>query len=857
MNIRLVIAVLMMWGVSLLSNAAERVAPTDTLLSPLIFTDLSQVTITKEIDTGGDEVRETYVVASVPKLGLYQRLPDGRFIAWDGQLATLQDNGFAPNDNTLRFTIYSGSLAGIPMPIKIYLGYRTSDGALKYGHFMVQTPNMPPEAEGLSLQTEFSVPYLELSLSASDPDGDTLSYELLSPSSGTGYQDAWVDDQGKLYVTLTQPDTVIELQYRVTDGINFSDPAIVHIEVKDTLPEKGLGRRDPDPETYGSYPLADIYGDVLGSPSGAPTLPRSVDLSANFPVPGDQGPNGSCVGWATAYAAKSYQERVEMQWDLSRADHLFSPAYIYNQIKVADCPGGSLISDALNLMVNQGVATLDLMPYNPNDCNTQPSEEARQLAANFKAHEWRRLSSLQDIKAALANRQPVVAGIHVYPQMQTLRGPDSIYNSAAGQRLGGHAVAIVGYDDDKAGGAFRIINSWSPNWGDNGYFWMPYDFALGQGIMGEAYVVYDADNGDVPNPPQPPAPPTPTTDLPNLQPMDWNLNYDPTPGGAGSLTWEVANTGTAVAKAGAYVNLMFSTDKAISPNDIYVVYEQIPMDLNPGESAVRDASLPLNFRIPDNIPSGVYYAALWVDDLDTVKESDETDNVSLGDGQVTISNTKPDLAINAWYTTWDVAGNAVLYYEILSVGATTTPAGWDLALVLSEDTVIGNGDEAILYQATGGPALPPGSSLSNFDQPDFYSVANVPSGVFWMAFVVDASNVVDESNERNNISLSGSPGVFGTSSQAQRKGKEAKAVVRRQAYNGRSLQTALQWRRVRISRDEDGNLRVEMLPDENGGRRKRQALLRRAPFRKQIHAADGGIFPIVHRHVLQSQAAHP
>ena len=72
-------------------------------------------------------------------------------------------------------------------------------------------------------------------------------------------------------------------------------------------------------------------------PFSGTTLPSSVDLSADLPTPGDQGAQNSCVGWAVAYALKTFLERREEKWSLANAGqpdftHLFSPAYIYNQI---------------------------------------------------------------------------------------------------------------------------------------------------------------------------------------------------------------------------------------------------------------------------------------------------------------------------------------------------------------------------------------------------------------------------------------------------------------------------------------------------------------------------------------------
>jgi hypothetical protein len=47
------------------------------------------------------------------------------------------------------------------------------------------------------------------------------------------------------------------------------------------------------------------------------TLPAVVDHSSNMPPVGDQGGQGSCVGWASAYALKSSQEYRETRWSLT------------------------------------------------------------------------------------------------------------------------------------------------------------------------------------------------------------------------------------------------------------------------------------------------------------------------------------------------------------------------------------------------------------------------------------------------------------------------------------------------------------------------------------------------------------
>jgi C1A family cysteine protease len=160
---------------------------------------------------------------------------------------------------------------------------------------------------------------------------------------------------------------------------------------------------------------------------------------------------------------------------------------------------GSHINQALDLAVNQGISTLNTMPYSASDYHTQPSQGARSEAARFKLVSWSRVNDTSRVKAALANRQPVVGGINVYGQFMNLKGSDSVYNTTSGNSPGGYAITIVGYDDDRYGGAFKVITSWSQNWGDNGFFWMPYDFAAAN-ILREADVLEDGENTVNPTP---------------------------------------------------------------------------------------------------------------------------------------------------------------------------------------------------------------------------------------------------------------------------------------------------------------------------------------------------------------------
>jgi len=717
--------------------------------------------------------------------------------------------------------------------------------------------NTRPVASPLSLQVDPSSPNLEINLIGSDVDGDTLQYELVSPNSGPGYLSASVDSfTGKLIVTLdVNVGETILLQYRVTDGFLFSDSAEVVLSVVETVDEFGLGMLPIDPRTYASFEVGNLSSGLLGAPGQAPTLPPRIDLSDNFPPAGSQGKQGSCTAWATAYALKSYQERMEIGWSLTTSDgnvdpnHVFSPAFIYNQINGGK-NSGSRIDEALQLIVDRGAATLATMPYDDNDYRTQPTSLAFQEAANFKAAEMKRANGTQAIQTALANRLPVVAGIFVYKSLYQLKGTNPVYqiaNAPCDSEGCGHAVTIVGYDDEKYGGAFKIINSWGRSWGDDGYFWLPYQFARqpapsgSSSVLAYAFYLEDADNtGSI----TPTPPPTPPGNLPNLEVETWSLSYDSQPGGEGELQYNIINTGNAVASAGVDVNLMLSKDSTISSNDTYVVYESIPFEIEVGGRALRNQDNPILFNFPENLTSGVYYIAVWVDDLNVVAESNEEDNFSLGERTVAIEDTLPDLVVKHWYAEWDAAGNGRLEYEVGNEGVSpTTVTDWDINLVLSSDENIGNDDELYLFFEKGNSILEPGRFVSrdetnqaffNLSQDAFGNT--IPSGTYYMALWLDDLNREKESDESNNYSLGGDIVVVGSRSFSQ--SSEMKS-----AYNGKPLPKKVALHKVLITRAADGKHSVAFGKVAQRGFSLLENQEEEKAYAKQLRSANQVIFP--------------
>lgn len=271
----------------------------------------------------------------------------------------------------------------------------------------------------------------------------------------------------------------------------------------------GEGGRDPmqllrlatgarmDPAMYDRQEVFEPLADNTGSP-----LPERHSLEQFAPRRRNQGQQGSCVAWASAYAARSIVRAAATQE--APDDVAFSPAFMYNQIKLADSDcQGSYIHLAMEQMRTGGALPFSRFAYTDGSCSQLPTEEQRRQAAQFRIKGSQRLSRSGDpqsgvdmlaMKQQLAQGSPVVIGMMVGGSfMQDMMGREKWTPSPADhgmQGFGGHAMCVIGYDDYKFGreGGFQIMNSWGPEWGVDGIAWVSYgDVAH---FTKEAYAVY-------------------------------------------------------------------------------------------------------------------------------------------------------------------------------------------------------------------------------------------------------------------------------------------------------------------------------------------------------------------------------
>lgn len=241
------------------------------------------------------------------------------------------------------------------------------------------------------------------------------------------------------------------------------------------------------------FEKAKIY-ESLADDSTKNPLPESSNLQKFAPTVGDQGHQGSCVAWSSAYGARTIAEAARTGEDPNSLR--FSPSFVYNQIGLEGCEG-SYIVKAMEFMTNNGAVAYDRFPYSDKDCSRQPDQQLLDEARKFRMRGFNRLTpgdrnnaiDLRAIKENLSQGAPVVIGMMAGGSyMQSMMGQD-VWNPTAEDRsmmgFGGHAQCVVGYDDKKYGGAFLIMNSWGPSWGNNGFAWVRYrDF---RNFVREAY----------------------------------------------------------------------------------------------------------------------------------------------------------------------------------------------------------------------------------------------------------------------------------------------------------------------------------------------------------------------------------
>ncbi len=230
------------------------------------------------------------------------------------------------------------------------------------------------------------------------------------------------------------------------------------------------------PEIDGKIPLR-----PLQETRDYKVLPPSYSLKKYCPRPRSQSDYNTCTSWAAIYAARTICEAIANGWTNtdSVTSEAFAPLFIYKQVSSSQgCTEGTSIGESLRLMMEKGVPKLrsfDVL------CGDDIPKELFDEASSYKIDGYSVMfndycvdgaNKVQLTKKALSQNHPVIISMMRYMSLNTA---GALWNGLMDSQLGYHSMCVVGYDDEKYGGAFEVMNSWGTDWGDGGFTWIKYD----------------------------------------------------------------------------------------------------------------------------------------------------------------------------------------------------------------------------------------------------------------------------------------------------------------------------------------------------------------------------------------------
>ena len=199
----------------------------------------------------------------------------------------------------------------------------------------------------------------------------------------------------------------------------------------------------------------------------------------------DQGKCCSCVAFGTlaATAARARIKKV-LPVNASNGDQFspFSTAQFFYCVAErlgSSCESGWEIRQALKCLHLMGAYPESCFKYTPGDqaCKSSSTCEGKEtkISGSSSSHH------VMHMKKHLRTDGPLITSMSLYEDLHTY--VDGVYlHSKVGKRIGGHCVAVIGYNDNidymsggkAAKGAWLIKNSWGEKWGLGGYGWIGY-----------------------------------------------------------------------------------------------------------------------------------------------------------------------------------------------------------------------------------------------------------------------------------------------------------------------------------------------------------------------------------------------
>jgi C1A family cysteine protease len=220
--------------------------------------------------------------------------------------------------------------------------------------------------------------------------------------------------------------------------------------------------------------------------AGASDAPESFTLEKRMGKILNQGTTNSCTGHAATYFMNILLSKTLG----SNKDYSINPYFNYYYARkesgLLDQDGGAYIRSTLNALRRYGIWCCNMTtPF-----QQVPSDYCKEQSFKLKAYE-----SISQYSNTLIDDLKYVLSIEQLPLMLCVniieRNIDSYYGTMKGDTMGvssgWHAMCAIGYETRSDGVYFKVANSWSSRWGDNGFAWIHEDYFKTKSLISEIW----------------------------------------------------------------------------------------------------------------------------------------------------------------------------------------------------------------------------------------------------------------------------------------------------------------------------------------------------------------------------------
>lgn len=235
--------------------------------------------------------------------------------------------------------------------------------------------------------------------------------------------------------------------------------------------------------TLGHASVRRLLKGIVDSRAAAGRLPQCVDWRELFPPVYDQGPWPTSCAQACAALVRYFQQRAYGQ---SEPGSRWFLHHTSRRLAGERGLGGADLRTTLKALVRFGFPPEAHFPYHEaGEDDGQLEPYLFSFAREYQSLRYVCLAgpgatgseTLTAVKSLLAAGLPCVFG---FPVPSSLTADADIpYRPTYDAVRGGQAVVAVGYDDSRRNasrGALLIRSSWGSAVGEEGCFWLPYDF---------------------------------------------------------------------------------------------------------------------------------------------------------------------------------------------------------------------------------------------------------------------------------------------------------------------------------------------------------------------------------------------